>query len=57
MSRNKPMVHEQFCICFELDLRAWEEERQFILSRQGDVKNEPNGTVQRAWTRDDLYDF
>ena len=37
----------------EIDLNAWEEERQFIASRLGD----PKGGTRRTWTRGELYDL
>ena len=37
----------------EIDLNAWEEERQFIVSRLGDSKS----AVKRTWIRSELYDL
>jgi hypothetical protein len=45
----------------ETDLPAWEEERQFILSRRMaetiDAAGGSKSTAKRTWTRNELYDM
>ena len=47
----------QFQSSQEIDLSAWEEERQFILSRQSGPHGDDQRETQRNWSRGELYDL